>query len=160
MYLFINLKTDFSLHCLKESLTAFVCLILSGPVAFTAKLDICDSYPCSAGVLKFNTVVLNQGGGYDRNTGIFSCPLEGFYHFTVHASVYGRGQCAIYKNGEKVVSLYHTTLPEKCSQVASISSVIQLSRKDQVWVNVWGPGRNDIFATEDNDTVFTGARLG
>lgn len=129
-------------------------------MAFTAKLDICDSYPCGAGVLKFNTVLLNEGGGYIRNTGIFSCPREGFYHFTVHASVYGCGRCAIYKNEEKVVSLYHTTLPEKCSQVASISSVIQLSLKDEVCVNVWGPGRNDIFATEDNDTVFIGVRLG
>lgn len=131
-----------------------------GTVAFTAKLNIENSYPCHSGVLKFGTVLVNEGGGYSPSTGIFTCPLDGFYHFTVHASVYGRGQCAIYKNGEKVVSLYHTTLPEKCSQVASISSVVKLSQRDAVWVNIWGPGRNDIFATEDNDTVFVGVRLG
>ncbi|XP_023257093.1 complement C1q and tumor necrosis factor-related protein 9-like [Seriola lalandi dorsalis] len=130
-----------------------------GTVAFTAKLDICDSYPKHSGVLKFATVLLNEGGSYSPDTGIFTCPVDGFYHFTVHVSVYGRGQCAIYKNAEKVVSLYHTSLPDKCSQVASVSSVVKLCEKDTVCVNVWGPGRNDIFATEDNDTVFVGVRL-
>ncbi|XP_044057536.1 complement C1q and tumor necrosis factor-related protein 9-like [Siniperca chuatsi] len=131
----------------------------SGVVAFTAKLNVNDSYPKESGVLKFATVLVNEGGGYSPGTGIFTCPVDGFCHFTVHVSVYGRGQCAIFKNGEKVVSLYHTNLPDKCSQVASISSVIKLSKKDEVWVNNWGPGKNDIFATEDNDTVFVGVRL-
>lgn len=137
-------------------------LLLStlGTIAFTAKLKPCDSHPSHSGVLKFATVQVNEGGGYSADTGIFTCPVDGFYFFTVHASVYGRGQCAIFKNGEKIVSLYHTTLPDKCSQVASISSVIKLSKKDEVAVIIWGPGRNDIFATEDNDTVFAGVRLG
>lgn len=129
-------------------------------MAFTAKLDISDSYPCSAGVLKFRNVLLNEGGGYDSETGIFTCPLGGFYHLTLHASTYGRAQCAIVQNENKLVSLYHTTLPDKSSQMASISCVVQLSTGDQVWVDVWGPGRNDVFANEDNDTVFIGARLG
>ncbi|XP_054460843.1 complement C1q and tumor necrosis factor-related protein 9-like [Anoplopoma fimbria] len=132
----------------------------SGTVAFTAKLNVDESYPCYSGVLKLTTVLVNEGGGYNPDTSIFTCPVDGFYYFTVHMSVYGRGQCAIFKNGEKVVSLYHTSLPDKCSQVASMSSVIQLSKGDEVFVNIWGPGRNDIFATIDNDTVFTGFRLG
>ncbi|XP_040903072.1 complement C1q and tumor necrosis factor-related protein 9-like [Toxotes jaculatrix] len=132
----------------------------SGTVAFTAKLNISDSYPCHSGVLKFATVLLNEGGGYSPSTGIFTCTEDGFYHFTVNASVYGRGQCGLFKNGEKVVSLYHTSLPDKCSQVASVSCVVKLRKGDEVWVNLWGPGRNDIFATEDNDTVFSGFRLG
>ncbi|XP_034404744.1 complement C1q and tumor necrosis factor-related protein 9-like [Cyclopterus lumpus] len=132
----------------------------TGTVAFTAKLNVDDSYPCYSGALKLTTVLVNEGGGYSPDTGVFSCPRGGFYYFTVHMSVYGRGQCDILKNGEKVVSLYHTSLPDKCSQVASMSSVIKLSKNDEVFVNLWGPGRNDIFATVDNDTVFAGFRLG
>ncbi|XP_029373562.1 complement C1q and tumor necrosis factor-related protein 9-like isoform X2 [Echeneis naucrates] len=132
----------------------------SGTVAFTAKLKDCDSYPKDSGVLRFATVLLNEGGGYSPETGIFTCPTGGLYHFTLHASVYGRVQCAIFKNGGTVVSLYHTTLPDKCSQVASVSCVVKLVENDTVWVNMWGPGRNDIFATEDNDTVFVGVRVG
>ncbi|XP_033488201.2 complement C1q and tumor necrosis factor-related protein 9-like [Epinephelus lanceolatus] len=132
----------------------------TGTVAFTAKLNIDDSYPKYRGVLKFATVLVNEGGGYSPGTGIFTCPMDGFYHFTVYVSVYGCGQCGINKNGEKVVSLYHTTLPDKRSQVASMGSVIKLSKNDEVYVHLWGADRNDIFATEDNDTVFVGVRLG
>uniref|UniRef100_A0A667XC19 C1q domain-containing protein n=1 Tax=Myripristis murdjan TaxID=586833 RepID=A0A667XC19_9TELE len=125
-------------------------------IAFTAKLNIADSTPYHSGVLKFADVIVNEGGAYSPDTGVFTCPVDGFYHFTVHMSVYGRAQCAIYKNGESVASLYHTSEPDKCSQVASVSSVLQLSEKDKVWVNLWGHGRHDIIATEDNDTVFVG----
>uniref|UniRef100_UPI003AAFD0B2 complement C1q and tumor necrosis factor-related protein 9B-like n=1 Tax=Centroberyx gerrardi TaxID=166262 RepID=UPI003AAFD0B2 len=71
-------------------------------VAFTAKLNITDSYPKHSGVLKFGNVLVNEGEAYSPGTGIFTCPLDGLYHFTVHMSTYGRAQCAIFKNGEKV----------------------------------------------------------
>lgn len=135
-------------------------LLILGPVAFTAKLNVCDSYPTHSGVLKFANVLVNEGSGYSAETGLFVCTVDGFYYFSVHASVNGRGQCAIVKNREKVVSLYHTSLPDRCSQVASISSVVKLAKEDKVAVNIWGVGRNDIFATEDNDTVFSGVLLG
>lgn len=135
-------------------------LLILGPVAFTAKLNECDSYPTHSGVLKFANVLVNEGFGYNKNTGLFVCPVDGFYYFSVHASVCGRGQCAIVKNGEKVVSLYHTSLPDKCSQVASMSSVVKLAKEDKVAVNIWGVEKNDIFAAEDNDTVFSGVLLG
>lgn len=134
--------------------------LILGPVAFTAKLNVCDSYPTHSGVLKFANVLVNEGSGYSADKGLFVCPVDGFYYFSVHASVYGRGQCAIVKNGETVVSLHHTTLPDKCSQVASMSSVVKLAKEDKVAVNIWGVGRNDIFATEENDTVFSGVLLG
>ncbi|XP_061073700.1 complement C1q tumor necrosis factor-related protein 5-like isoform X1 [Conger conger] len=129
-------------------------------IAFTAKLEISDSYPFHKGPLRFTNVLVNEGQGYSPLTGAFTCPRAGFYHFTVHASTYGLAQFMINKNGQNVVSAYHTTLDDKKSQVASIGSVIQLSESDKVWVELWGPPRNDIFATEANDTVFLGFRLG
>ncbi|TNN69741.1 DNA-directed RNA polymerase II subunit RPB9 [Liparis tanakae] len=62
-----------------------------GTVAFTAKLNVDESYPCYSGALKLTTVLVNEGGGYNPDTGIFSCPLDGFYYFSVHMSVYGCG---------------------------------------------------------------------
>ncbi|XP_074497656.1 complement C1q and tumor necrosis factor-related protein 9B-like isoform X2 [Sebastes fasciatus] len=129
-------------------------------VAFTAKLNVAHSTPYHSGVLKLVDVLANEGDGYDPDTGYFTCPLEGLYHFTVHMSVLGRAQCAIYKNGESLASVYHTSLPNNCCQVASISSTTQLSEGDKVWVNLWGHGRHEIIATEDNDTVFVGFHLG
>nr|XP_033488034.1 complement C1q tumor necrosis factor-related protein 5-like [Epinephelus lanceolatus] len=129
-------------------------------IAFTTKLSIADSTPYHSGIMKLKDVVVNEGGCYSPDTGIFTCPLEGLYHFTVHMSVCGRAQCAIFKNGESLASVYHTSLPNGCTQVASISSTVQLSSADMVWVNLWGHGRHEIIATEDNDTVFVGFYLG
>ncbi|KAJ8256358.1 hypothetical protein COCON_G00185100 [Conger conger] len=129
-------------------------------IAFTAKLEISDSYPTHKGPLRFTNVLVNEGEGYSPVTGAFTCPRAGFYHFTVHASTYGLAQFMINKNGQNVVSAYHTTLNEKKSQMASSGCVIKLSESDKVWVELWGPPRNDIHATPDQDTVFLGFRLG
>lgn len=129
-------------------------------VAFTAKLDPAHSSPYHSGVLKLTRVLLNQGDAYDQQLGIFTCPLAGLYHFTVHMSLQGRAQCALYRNGESLASLYHTSLPNGCSQVASISSTAALDAGDRVWVNLWGHGRHEIMASEDSDTVFVGFLLG
>ncbi|CAL9684325.1 unnamed protein product [Knipowitschia caucasica] len=75
-------------------------------------------------------------------------------------SVAGRAHCEIYKNGESTTTLYDTSHPHNCTQVATISSILELKEKDQVWVNLWGHGRHEIVATEDNDTVFVGFYLG
>lgn len=111
-------------------------------------------------MLRFATVELNEGQGYSPETGIFTCPADGLYLFGVHVTVYGKAQCALVKNGEKVSSLRHANQPDRLSynssQVASMSSVIRLAKRDQVWVELGGQGPNDIFATEDNDTIFTG----
>lgn len=50
------------------------------------------------------------------------------------------------------------TLPDKCFQVTSMTSVVMPVKKGKVAVNIWGVGRNGIFA--DNDTVSSGVLLG
>lgn len=133
-------------------------------MAFTAKLRIDDGHQKHNGVLKFANVPLNQGGGYSPETGVFTCPAAGLYHFVVNVTVYGHGQCALLKNGEKVTSLHHVNKPDvlsyNSSHVASVGGLVRLAQQDKVWVNLWGAGRHDIFATEDNDTIFTGFCLG
>ena len=133
--------------------------ILDGVVAFTAKLAVADSYPTHTGILKFANVTVNTASAYNNSSGIFICPRKGYYHFMVHMSVYGVGQCAIRKNGEIVATLYDTS-HEKRSQVSTVSCVVKLNKNDNVWVSVYGPGRNDFFATADNDSIFVGFRLG
>ena len=134
--------------------------ILDGVVAFTAKLAVADSYPTHTGILKFANISVNKARAYNNDSGIFTCPRKGYYHFMVHMSVYGRGQCAIRKNGEIVATLYDTSLPNKCIQVSTVSCVVELEKNDNVWVCTYGPGRNDFFATAENDSIFVGFRLG
>lgn len=56
-------------------------------VAFTAKLAPADSCPTYSGVLKFADVSINGGDAYNPETGILTCPPDGFYHFMVYMSV-------------------------------------------------------------------------
>lgn len=133
------------------------------PAAFTAKLSVDDSHPKHSGVLRFTRVELNEGECYSPETGVFTCPGDGLYFFSVTITVYGEGRCTLVKNGQKVASLHHTNQPDQLSynssQAASMSSVVKLAQRDEVWVDLWGSGPNDIFTTEDNDTIFTGFYL-
>lgn len=129
-------------------------------MAFTARLNQAHSSPYHSGVLKLLDVLANQGDAYSPDTGVFTCPLQGLYHFALHVSVCGRAQCAIFKNGQSLASVYHTSLPNGCCQVASTSCTVLLALGDRVWVNLWGHGRHQIIATPDNHTVFVGFHLG
>lgn len=57
------------------------------PVAFTAKLRTDDSHQKHDGLLKFANVSLNQGGSYDPDTGMFTCPAAGLYHLVVSVTL-------------------------------------------------------------------------
>ncbi|XP_053352818.1 EMILIN-2 [Clarias gariepinus] len=55
---------------------------LSLPVSFSAGLTL---FPFSEeiGIIRFNRVLLNDGGHYDQNTGVFTVPIDGRYLLTV-----------------------------------------------------------------------------
>jgi len=56
--------------------------------------------------LVFYSPISNQGSSFDENTGIFTAPLSGFYHFELHIySNYDDALFNIEKNGVKVVSV-------------------------------------------------------
>jgi len=52
-------------------------------VVFTASLDHQVAVP-SGQVVIFNHVITNEGQGYDNTSGVFTCPVSGFYQFDVH----------------------------------------------------------------------------
>merc|ERR1719239_1964106 len=55
----------------------------------------------------FYSPISNQGSSFDSNTGIFTAPISGFYHFELH--IYSDRDDAYFnieKNGVKVVSVW------------------------------------------------------
>ncbi|XP_072544126.1 EMILIN-2 [Salminus brasiliensis] len=55
---------------------------VSGPVSFSAGLNLLP-FSGNVGIIRFNQVLLNDGGHYDPHTGIFTVPTNGRYLLNV-----------------------------------------------------------------------------
>ena len=55
---------------------------LLGKVAFCVRLDDPSRNVGIGDVIKYNTVLLNEGSGYDPTTGEFTAPAPGVYQFS------------------------------------------------------------------------------
>ncbi|XP_060588239.1 complement C1q-like protein 2 [Ruditapes philippinarum] len=61
--------------------------------------------------MSFETVITNDGNGFDTSTGKFTCPVSGLYYFSLHiikkrASDADTAGCNIYLNGSSKVRAY------------------------------------------------------
>ena len=59
----------------------------SSPVGFTAIATINQMLVTST-IVKFNEVLFNYGGHYNRDTGLFTCPVTGLYLVSVKLEEY------------------------------------------------------------------------
>jgi len=83
----------------------------------------------SDSVMKFSKVLLDEGGGYDSSTGVFTAPVAGLYLFTAQLCV------------EKGQSLY--------SQITKNGNALQRSR-------VYQSGSNQCCNAEAVDVLLKG----
>ncbi|XP_052760728.1 uncharacterized protein LOC128203368 [Mya arenaria] len=60
----------------------------SNKVLFKARQLKDTGAPNSVGTLIFKEVLTNVGGGYNNSTGVFTCPADGAFLFTIHLCVY------------------------------------------------------------------------
>lgn len=58
-------------------------ILVCDQVAFHAVLTTTSVSVSSDDTIKFNNVITNVGGGYNRSTGIFTAPVAGYYEFIV-----------------------------------------------------------------------------
>ncbi|XP_061193473.1 uncharacterized protein LOC133201698 [Saccostrea echinata] len=97
-------STVSSLEVFRMNVTSNRC-DLSKRVAFTAGVTSRSS-SWNSGILVFNKVINNVGGGYNPNTGIFTAPVEGDYLFYVSIQSYSNNDdihVDIVFNGSKKV---------------------------------------------------------
>jgi len=85
-------------------------------------------------VLVYDKVVTNEGSCYSHRTGIFTSPLDGFYHFEIHAFSYKGSyvRLELQHNSGRVISVIVDDRTDRHG--ASNSVTIKLSRRDQVKV--------------------------
>ena len=94
--------------------------------------------------ITYDQVTINLAGGFDGSSGIFTAPIQGFYHFSFSAS-YCRISAHIVKNQMEKISLAlvlnttvsnTTTLNPLCSYPAHAQATLLLQVGDQVSVQL------------------------
>ena len=73
--------------------------------------DTSNPYENEGGIIKFDTIVTNQGSCYSASTGKFTCPVDGVYEamFTClsHTGTTENHQIHIYKNSDPLANGYN-----------------------------------------------------
>ncbi|XP_060591449.1 complement C1q-like protein 4 isoform X1 [Ruditapes philippinarum] len=103
-------------------------------VGFNARLSSTKTVNGENKVI-FDTVITNQGEGYDSSTGIFTAPYTGLYFFSAHVCNNGKSgvHYAIYQEGTQLTSStqYDNNNVHSCS---SVSTIAMVNKAERVWV--------------------------
>lgn len=90
----------------------------------------------SAVVCIFKQVITNEGEGYNRYTGVFSCTEAGVYVFFVSTGGRGVGQVIskLVVNGEHAVDMVIDPAIDTQDILTSNMAILRLKQGDAVWV--------------------------
>ncbi|XP_045206990.2 uncharacterized protein LOC123559256 [Mercenaria mercenaria] len=119
----------------KNKLTALAEKMTPVPVvAFHARRSS-SATVSTGGTLVFDTVLINEGEGYDRATGIFTAPYNGLYYFAAHVCnpAYYAVHYAIVVDNNQIASStqYDSDNVYSCS---SVNAVVMMKSADRAWI--------------------------
>ncbi|XP_048768993.2 complement C1q tumor necrosis factor-related protein 3-like [Ostrea edulis] len=116
-----------------------------GVVAFQALLKNSISNLGQHNSVKFDTVKLNEGSGYDVKTGKFTAPEDGMYSFSWNVRIYSGKEfhTEIVKNGNVVAYNYADGNMVKSGYYLTSSSTvnIKMKKREQVWIRTHYKGQ-------------------
>ncbi|XP_060580973.1 uncharacterized protein LOC132737659 [Ruditapes philippinarum] len=151
----IPIKDKKHLKSSKERLVANI----EGPVAFHAVSDRGEiNHLGTDENIKFETILLNAGGGYHTQHGLFIAPKAGIYLF--FTSVLSAGSmiyAEIAKNGASLAKAYGRGQSKTIDTQGSVSVATQMDVGDEVWVKHTFPADGNLWG--ERFTSFTGVLI-
>ena len=132
---------------------------LDGPVAFTA-FAYDATYTEPGTTITFNGTATNLGNAFDAASGVFTCPITGYYLFyaSIMSNYFTFFFADLYRNDEYVVTVYSNADDQRQSPNMA---AIQCNTGDSVMLLKSRPGQQTLegFALSKT-TTFSGYLLG
>ncbi|KAH3814838.1 hypothetical protein DPMN_143351 [Dreissena polymorpha] len=111
----------------------------------------------SGQVVVYSSVRVNEGQGYDQNTGRFTVSIPGLYAFTVQSCATSSKNAflAIVRDGTEIqVAYFHTTTDHQC---VSMQAFVKLAPSMKIWVQ--SLGTSSLTQIRDSFNSFSGVLL-
>ncbi|KAJ3599815.1 hypothetical protein NHX12_033769 [Muraenolepis orangiensis] len=122
-------------------------------------VSISGSFPPEDTPIRFDKVLLDEGGHYDLRTGKFVCPFPGVYYFSYDIALADRHLAiGLVHNGEFRVKTFDANTGNH--DMASGSTAVFLNPEDEVWLEIFFRQQNGLVSDQTRtDSLFSGFLL-
>ncbi|KAK3590572.1 hypothetical protein CHS0354_039704 [Potamilus streckersoni] len=89
-------------------------------------------------IIHFDTVLHNEGNGFNKQTGVFTCPLSGTYFFTISLLTHPGSPAYVHLivNGQIKANSFAYGITY--SDQGSISTIVRCEAGQNVWISLFG----------------------
>ncbi|XP_026537302.1 complement C1q tumor necrosis factor-related protein 2-like [Notechis scutatus] len=136
---------------------------MSGPCKCNVKkaksafsVAVTNSYPKERLPIKFDRILMNEGGNYNASSGKFICNIPGVYYFTYDITLANKHLAiGLVCNGQYKIKTFDANTGNH--DIASGSTILSLKQKDEVWLQIFYSEQNGLFYDPYwTDSIFTG----
>ncbi|KAJ7316237.1 hypothetical protein JRQ81_002399 [Phrynocephalus forsythii] len=117
---------------------------------------VTKSYPRERLPIKFDRVLMNEGGHYNTSSGKFMCRIPGIYYFTYDITLANKHLAiGLVHNGQYKIKTFDANTGNH--DIASGSTILSLKQNDEVWLQIFYSEQNGLFYDPYwTDSLFTG----
>ncbi|XP_015421136.1 PREDICTED: complement C1q tumor necrosis factor-related protein 2 isoform X2 [Myotis davidii] len=132
------------------------CSCGSGQARSAFSVAVTKSYPRERLPIKFDKILMNEGGHYNASSGKFICSVPGIYYFTYDITLANKHLAiGLVHNGQYRIRTFDANTGNH--DVASGSTILALKQGDEVWLQIFYSEQNGLFYDPYwTDSLFTG----